>query len=728
LCCEVSTVFPHLTLVCLAVSLGGFAFGVARQLWLLHARAWSFAWQMDHPWQRLRRVMVDGIGQRRLRNHRWAGLAHQAIFFGFILLLPRTVVLFGRALDASFGGDVPGNAGAAGFGLRLAHHWVNAAIEVLVLLGTGVFAGLRLSRREPRLRPTPSAIWILGVIGLMMLADLGYQASGVVLVREVSSCCPSPAAAEFCSKAVPFVAPFIDGASSGVAGCAVWLFGLLDSILGAFDDESLLVMGVGCQRLHLLLILGFLVVLPYTKHFHLISVWPNLFFDSLAPTGRLLPIAPGSDALLSLVEATDQAGGAAPARPPRVGARDLCDFSAKNRLDWLACTACGRCSDHCPSSATGGSLDPKQLGLVLRGHLQRTPLGTSGAARHLQSPIVPSVVDPKAIWACTSCGGCEEQCPVGVRHVEPIVDMRRDLLMMRGEAPIELRGRFDGLTRQGNPWNLARDERPRWADGLGVRLLKDVPTVEYLYWVGCAASYDGRAGSVAKALVRLMARARISFAILGPEEGCTGDAARRAGNELLFLQLAERNIEILNRYQREGRFQRIIATCPHCLNALRNEYSDLGGHYAAIHHTEAIDQWLADGRLALEHPAEELVTYHDPCTLARTLGITDAPRQILDRLRGVTRIEPRHHARRTFCCGAGGAQIWLSGQKGERINLRRTLELERTGAHRIVSACPFCLSMLDDGARNLGGDHCPDVSDIAELVALRCLGASNEQQ
>jgi Fe-S oxidoreductase len=723
-------VFAHLTLVCLAVSLGGFAFGIARHLWLLHFQARRSAWRTDRPWQRLRRVVMDGIAQRRLHNYRWAGLAHQAIFLGFILLLPRTVVLFARTFDPSFATVVPGVTTAAGLGLRLAYHWIKTPIELVVLLGAGAFVYLRLSRHEQRLRPTPSAIWILAVIAAMMLADLVYDAAGLALAEDVAARCPSAATTAFCSRAGLFTTPFTNCAQRGVAltACADPVILALAWLLRGFDAEALLALGIGSHYLHLLLVLGFLVVFAYTKHFHLVAAWPNLFFDSLAAAGRLEPIAPGSEALLALVEATDRPRGAAASKLPNVGVRNLCDFSAKNRLDWLACTACGRCTDHCPASATGGVLDPKQLNLDLRIHLQRTPLAAPGAARHVQSPLVPSVVDPKAVWACTTCGGCEEQCPVGVRHIQPILDMRRDLLMMRGEAPPELRRAFDGLERQQNPWNLARDERADWADGLGVRLLKDVPRVEYLYWVGCAASYDGRAQSVAKSLVRLMNHARVSFAILGPEEGCTGDAARRAGNELLFLQLAEQNIRLLNRYQAEGRFQRIIATCPHCLHALRNEYADFGGHYAAIHHTEAIEQWVADGLVELGHPAEELVTYHDPCTLARTLGITAAPRRLLDRLRGVTRTEPRRFARNTGCCGAGGAQMWLPRQPGERINLRRTIELSGTQANRIVSACPFCLSMLEDGAKSLEGCQSPNVSDVAELVALHCFGAGNEQR
>jgi Fe-S oxidoreductase len=683
---------------------------------------------VDRPWARLRRVLFDGIAQRRLRNYRWAGLAHQAIFLGFVVLLPRTVVLFGRAFDADFAASVSRNSTAPGIVLRWSYDWLRTVMVLLVLIATGALAAMRVSRHTERLKPTPAAMWLLTLIAAMMVADILYDASGLLLARDLATPCHAAAPAAICTKARSFLAPFFDdlprsnGAwvvASPVTRLAVWT-------LQALSVETLWMLGVGSFCLHLGLVLILLVALPHTKHFHLVAVWPNLFFDSLAPTGKLEPVAKSPDALLALVEASMVRPEVANQEASGVGIGALSDIGAKARLDWFACTACGRCTDNCPASQTGKILDPKQLTGRLRAHLQRTPYRRSRAAEHLRAPIVPSVIEAEAVWACTNCGACEEPCPVAVRTVRSIVDLRRHLLLMRGEAPIELQRAFEGIERQHNPWNLPRDDRAAWAQGLGVTLLRDVDAVEYLYWVGCAASYDERAKSVASALVQLMHRANVSFAILGPEEGCTGDAARRAGNELLFLQLAQKNIQLLNRYQAEGRFERIITACPHCLTTLGNEYPDLGGRYPVVHHSVAIERWIAEGRLQLEQRGPSaLVTYHDPCTLARYAGITDEPRRLLEALAGVTLTEPSHHGRHTACCGAGGAQMWLTEQNDERINVSRTRELSLTQADRIVSACPFCLSMLEDGKKTLQDPRVPNVSDIAELVLQRVVGAED---
>jgi Fe-S oxidoreductase len=335
--------------------------------------------------------------------------------------------------------------------------------------------------------------------------------------------------------------------------------------------------------------------------------------------------------------------------------------------------------------------------------------------------LVPNVVSPEVFWACTTCRACEEQCPVGVGYFDTIVGLRQNAVLMQGAAPPELHRVFEGLERQGNPWNFPRNERASWASELEVPRLKDTAAVEVLYWVGCAASYDARARAVARAFVRLMQRARIRFAILGVEEQCTGDSARRAGNELLFLQLAERNIERLNAYQAEGRFSTIVTTCPHCQSTLQHDYRDLGGSYEVLSHVEALDRWVREGRLPAMTKLKERVAYHDPCTLGRNLGVVDEPRHLLTHTLGCAGIEPVHHGKHTLCCGAGGAQMWLEEQNKERMNVARSRELLATGAERIVSACPFCLTMLTDGCGKdsaLARSTSPRVLDIAELMEL----------
>lgn len=696
--------FPRTALVCLLVALLAASVAVERPLRLLRLQAKASHWRFDQPWKRLRRVLLDGLAQRRVRNYRWAGSAHACLFLGFLLLLPRTVVLLGRAFESNFGSLRLDHGSGFMLDLRCLYPWVKTAAALVVLLGIGVFVGLRLSRRTQRLRPSASGLGILGAIATMMLADLLYEAAGAELGQR----------ALWNNRhglAEGFVAPFLGPIA------AEPLARLLGALLRPLSDDSLLVLGLVGYGLHVGLVLIFLLVIPRTKHLHLVTVWPNLFFDSLAPTGKLEPIARSQDELLALVETAMQAGEASNVR---FGKATLRDFTAQERLGWFACTECGRCTEHCPAAATGKVLDPRELTLRLRARLNGAPGGVSDKNCFMVSPLVPAVIAPEALWACTNCGACEEQCPVAVRYIGSIVDMRRDLLLMRGEAPIALQRLFDGVERQRNPWNLPREQRANWAEGLGVKLLKDVSKVEYLYWVGCAASYDGRAQSVARALVRLMNRANVTFAILGAEESCTGDAARRAGNELLFLQLAQENIALLNRYQAEGRFSRIITACPHCLTTLSHDYGELGGHYDVLAHCVAIEQWVVEGRLALESRSEERLTYHDPCTLARGAGITQAPRRLIAELSGVVFVEPTQCGRHTSCCGAGGAQMWLEEPNAPRINLRRTQELCENAVQRIVSACPFCLTMMSDAARQLPGEPKPSVCDIAELVDAHC--------
>jgi Fe-S oxidoreductase len=714
-------VFPSLALICLGLSFVGFALGMVRQLWLLRVSAQQSGCGLERIGSRIGRVLVDGLLQRRLRNYRLAGFLHQVIFWGFVLLIPRIFVLFSRAFEPHSGASVRADAFSAWARVALAYQWLKDAADIAVLLAVAAFALLHLGRWERRLRRTPEALGILAVIASMLMADLVYDGTGTLLAARLESRCHGADPSQFCGMARSLVAPFAQHVGGSRPGSPV-----SDIIARAlnpwFADEGLLRLGHSCYALHALLVLGFLVALPHGKHFHIIVALPNLFFDSLVPTGKLRTIAKGEEELLALAEHAAGNDGKSSAAVGGLGKGSLCDYSSKERLNLLACTACGRCTDNCPAACTGKALDPMAMTRDLRAHLQRTPLRVSPALRHLREPLIPSVIDPRAVWACTTCGACEEQCPVAVRHVRSIVDLRRELLLMRGEAPPELQRAFDGMERQQNPWALPHHQRANWAEGLGIERLKDVQRVDYLYWVGCAASYDPRAGSIARAFVRLMQRAGVTFAILGEEEACTGDAARRAGNELLFLRLAERNIRLLNRYQSEGRFQRIVTACPHCLTTIRNEYPDLGGKYQVAHHTEAILEWVLDGHLTLQPPSPDAIVYHDPCTLARYAGITAAPRQLLAALTGTAPLEAHHHGRHTSCCGAGGAQMWMREQNGERISRHRVDELMSGGAHRIVSACPYCLSALSDGGLGQDDGPRPSVCDFAELVEQRILG------
>jgi Fe-S oxidoreductase len=325
----------------------------------------------------------------------------------------------------------------------------------------------------------------------------------------------------------------------------------------------------------------------------------------------------------------------------------------------------------------------------------------------------PDIVDDEVVWACVTCGACMQECPVNIEHVDHIVDMRRYLVQAESRFPQEAGALLRNLESSNNPWGQPQSQRAAWAKDLDVRVVQpgeaDLP--EYLYWVGCAGSFDERAKKITQALAQVLARAGVSFGILGPSELCTGDPARRMGNEYLFQTLAEQNVETLNGLG----VRKIVANCPHCFNTLRNEYPDYGGSYEVIHHTELLARLIAEGRLRPETPMEGSLTYHDPCYLGRHNQVYDAPRDVFARVPGLRTVEMERHRQRGFCCGAGGARMWMEERLGKRINVERTDEALATGAASLGVACPYCMIMLDDGVKARGEEM--RVLDVAQVVA-----------
>ncbi|HEY5962099.1 MAG TPA: (Fe-S)-binding protein, partial [Polyangiaceae bacterium] len=609
---------------CLGLLLGSFALGLLLQLNRLFRGTRHYGNSDVGKRGGWRRLLEDGVMQRGLRRRPSAGTAHQAILYGFVLLLPRWVMLIGRAFRPGWGA-LSERDGAFWFLLIAGYQSVKSLVTVMVLLAVAWFVYARLTRREPRLTPNLQAMAILSAIAVMLLADLTYDAAGMALLQR-------PGCVHVESTACHEFAPLLT--SMGIGGCWDPITRGLATALSFINDEGLRRSGTIAYWLHVLVGAAFLAALPYGKHLHVLAAWPNLYLDRPLRSARLTPVASSAEALLTRVEAAMLGNVAGEAASTVLGKACLADFSAKERLDWLACSACGRCTEHCPATASGQSLDPMRVVQAFRAHLQATPLFDAQATKHLRAPLVPAIIQADALWACTACGACEEQCPVAVRTIAPMLEMRRDLLMMRGEAPNDLLRLFDGIQRRHNPYQRPQQERAAWADALLVPRLADVESVQYLYWVGCAASYDARAQAVARALVELMRRAGVTFAILGSEERCTGDVARRAGNELLFLELAEHNIRTLSRYRSEKRFERIITTCPHCQLTLTRDYADLGATFEVVPHVVAIEQWVSQGRLVLAEPdaeaRSESFTYHDPCTLARYADVTREPRRLID--------------------------------------------------------------------------------------------------
>jgi Fe-S oxidoreductase len=443
---------------------------------------------------------------------------------------------------------------------------------------------------------------------------------------------------------------------------------------------------------HLLLILGFLAYLPHSKHLHIATAAVNVYFGRTRARGRLEPLRFDEDV---------------PEEEMRFGIGTVEDLTWKQMMDAFSCTECGRCQDACPAFATGKTLSPKLVIMGVRDHLFAE--GPKALADGYEGPPVAATAQLEEMaWDCVTCGACVEACPVNIEHIDHIVDLRRHLVMVESSFPSEAEPMLRDVERQSNPWGKPQSERAAWTEGLGVRVLEPGdPAPEVLYWVGCAASFDERARETAQSTAKLLTAAGIDFAILGPREACTGDPARRMGNEFLFQACAEQNVATLD----EAGVTKIVANCPHCFNTLAHEYPDFGGRYEVVHHTELLAELVRDGRLS---PAagEQTITYHDSCYLARHNDVRAQPRELAAAVGKPVEMERREE--KTFCCGAGGAHMWMEERAGA-INEERVREAADTGAETLAVACPFCTVMLDDGVKSTGRDM--RVVDVATLLA-----------
>jgi Fe-S oxidoreductase len=459
---------------------------------------------------------------------------------------------------------------------------------------------------------------------------------------------------------------------------AEWSF-LSNALSRAFDT------GANFERgfvwAHLCFVLTFLAYLPHSKHLHIVTAAINVWFARTRQRGRLEPLR---------FDVPDD--------EMRFGAGTVADLTRKEILDGFSCTECGRCQDACPAWATGKILSPK---LVIMGVRDQV------LARSTE-PIAGNGVPEEMIWDCVTCGACVEVCPVSIEHIDHILDLRRHLVMVESSFPAEAEPMLRDVERASNPWGKPQTERAAWAEKLGVRVLEPGDAApEVLYWVGCAASFDERARVSAESTAKLLQRAGVDFAILGPRESCTGDPARRMGNEYVFQSFAEQNVSTLN----DAGVTKIVASCPHCFNTLANEYPDFGGRYEVVHHTELLAELVREGRLTPSGGAGS-ITYHDSCYLSRHNDVRMEPRELVAAVGEP--IEMKRTGKQTFCCGAGGAHMWME-ERGKPINEERVREAAETGAETLAVACPFCTVMLDDGVRNAGKQL--RVADVSTLLA-----------
>lgn len=663
----------------LTLAAGGFfAYTASRRIATLKAGLPDL--RTDQPWVRLKGVLLYAFVQKRMVRDPYAGLYHLLIFWGFCVLSLRSLDLILGGLFPRFSlVDLLGGAG-------LAYTLLKDVFEVLVVVGIGL-AMLRRALFKPwRLENSLDAWGTLSFIAALMITDL--VADGAYIVR-----------------AQPHWAAWAP-ASRMVAG---WLQGQnLACLTGLYK---------AAWWLHLAALYGFANFLPYSKHFHVFTSVFNIYFRSLEPTKNLKPMDMEAE---------------------HFGANRIQDFTWKQMLDFYTCTECGRCLEHCPTTLTGKPLRPKVFGNDLRDYLNATRVEDMGQdapvpedRKLIGGPVAEgSVWDLKqdhhpwtaqdlggaistdTIWACTSCGYCEWACPLHITFVDKLVQMRRYLTLEESDFPAEAQVAFKGMERQGNPWNLPQADRAKWAEGLEVPTVEEKPDAEYLFWVGCAGSYDAAGQRVSKSLARLLQAGGVSFAILGTEESCTCESARRLGNEYLFQSATETNIELLNGHG----VKKIVTNCPHCLNTLKNEYPDFGGRFEVVHGTELVARLLAEGRLKLEQTVEADLTFHDPCYLSRYNGQVEAPRAILDAIPGVRTREMEKRGEATMCCGAGGGRFWLEEKLGQRVNHARFEQVLETRAACVAVACPFCNVMLNNAAGETGHEEVA-TQDVLELAA-----------
>jgi Fe-S oxidoreductase len=603
---------------------------------------------------RVRNEVVITLGQRKLLQRLVPGLMHAFIFWGFLVLFP-TIVMAVIAVVSKHD-TIPWLGRQGWFALLV------DVFAVLVLAGVVTAFVIRKVQRPARFEGSHlgEADLILALIAGIVTTLLLWHSTRIAL-----------------------------GLNEWPAGWSPVSNALSNLFGGGSRTET-------AERVfvwaHVLLIVGFLAYLPHSKHLHIATAAVNVFFGRTRARGRLEPLR------------FDEEG---PEEDMRLGSGTVSDMTWKQVIDTFSCTECGRCQDACPAWATGKALSPKLLIMGLRDQLfAEGPAAAAGGGE--ESPLVPNAVTDEVVWDCVTCGACIQVCPVSIEHIDHIVDLRRHLVMVEARFPAEADPMLRDVERSSNPWGKAQSERAAWAEGLGVRVLEPGdPAPEVLYWVGCAASFDERAKASAESTAKLLQAAGVDFAILGPREACTGDPARRMGNEYVFQAFAEQNVETLN----EAGVRTILTSCPHCFNTLSNEYPDFGGSYEVVHHSEYLAELVREGRIT-PGGGDRTITYHDSCYLARHNDVIAEPRELVAAVG--TPVEMARSGKQTFCCGAGGAHMWME-ERGRGINEERVREAAETGADTLAVACPYCTIMLDDGVRTSGREI--RVADVATLLA-----------
>lgn len=630
--------------------------------------------RFDNIGARIKQTLIVAIAQKKILRDKKAGPIHAGIFWGFLILL------FSAA-----------NSILTGFGIVNIFNYLGPIYSVITIL-TDVFIGLIMLAVSGAIYRR----YVLKIERLPKDKDEKIEAFAILLT-------------------IFFIVTsllFENAAMIAMGTQPSWAVNPLASALSVIISTSAapIIYNIGWW-LHIILILAFMNFLPYSKHLHVLTSVLNVFFSNLGPTNKLEDI-----------DFEDETA-------EKFGVVDIDDLSWKTIMDGYTCTHCGRCTSVCPANQTGKVLDPREIIVQIRNRTEdvapimikqkeATAAGTEYQPNEeeqiiLDKKLVGDYVKPEALWQCTTCSACMEECPVNIEHVPAIVGMRRSLVMMEADFPQELGGAFNNIENNAAPWAFPQEERADWAEGMDVQEAANKPEFDILFWVGCSGSFDDRSKKITQSFATLMNTAGINFAILGKEESCTGDPARRGGNEYLADSFVKMNIETMGNYN----VNKIVTTCPHCFNTLKNEYPNQGGSYEVIHHSEYLEQLIDQGRLPFNHDIKKelSVVMHDSCYLGRLNSNYDSPRNSIKSIPGLKVLEPERNKDKGFCCGAGGARMFMEETEGKHINIERTEELLSTGAKTIALNCPFCMTMINDGVGSTGAENV-QVKDISEIL------------
>lgn len=615
---------------------------------------------------RIKRVWTIAFAQTKLLRDPAAGILHLLIFWGFVLFIIAVIEAIIQGFYSPFSFRFLGP-------LNLIITAVHEVFAVLVILAV-LFALYRryiqkVARLEVGKTGKIDATVILLMIMFVCITMLGQSAASIALndftiheneIRPVSSSLSS------------------------------LVFTNVDNIQVYYELF---------WWAHIVLVFVFLNYLPYSKHLHVLSSIPNVFFANPDPDRNTL----------KKLDLEDE-------NAEQFGASDIEHLSWKQLLDGYSCTECGRCTDACPANTVGKTLSPRKIIVDIRARTkEKAPLLSAGKAdtEIMEKTLVHNYISDKELWQCTTCMACVQECPVMIEHVDSIVDLRRYLVLSESQFPSNLNNVFKSLETNFTPWAFNSSDRANWAEGLDIKTMAEDSNTEYLFWVGCAGSFDDRYKKVSRAFAALLQKADVNFRILGTEEKCNGDTARRLGNEYLAQMMMMENVETLNNYG----VKKIVTACPHCYHSLKNEYKQFGGNFEVTHHTELISELLGEGKITLkETTAAEKITYHDSCYLGRYNQVYDAPRTSLSKLSSFELVEMKRNKSKGFCCGAGGGRMFLEDEEGGRINEERTREALETNASTVASACPFCMTMMTDGVKHFEKSEEVSVKDIAEII------------